>query len=177
MGNDHRFEARLKEGQPFLSPERDILCWFLGMCRKSVRMSELEMGDLPLEERRQELKDTLDAIKAYRDSIYFEDTESFVIAKRIWDSLAAHRGGRLFLANMAYCVLDMFIDASRRSVEQPELNTAAVEAGLGRDMILSKLDKETADKVKTLLQGVPGFGEFIPGMYEKTDKNGETINE
>ena len=175
---DHRFEVRLKQGQPMLSPERDVIVWFLGACKKAFELTELQMSDLPDDKLVPQLKMTIETLKEYRTAIYTEDVESYVIARRAWDKLTATRGGRLFLGNLAMNVMTMYIDASRRSVEKPELKVEQLEAGMGKDGILSRLDAVLADQVKRqLADNAPGFGEFVPGMYEKTEEenngNGE----
>ena len=175
---DHRFEVRLKQGQPMLSPERDVIVWFLGACKKAFELTELQMSDLSDEDPVFQLKTTIETLKEYRTAIYTEDVESYVIARRAWDKLTATRGGRLFLANLAMNVMTMYIDASRRSVEKPELKVEQLEAGMGKDGVLSRLDAVLADQVKRqLVDNAPGFGEFVPGMYEKTEEaengNGE----
>lgn len=155
-----------------LSPERDVIVWFLGACKAAFRLSDIQMSDLSDEELIKELRHTINALEDYRTAIYTEDVESYVIARRVWDSLSSTRGGRLFLANLAMNVMTMYIDASRRSVEKPELRVEQLEHGMGRDSILSRLDPALAEIVKTQLRDdSPGFGEFVPGMYERT--NGE----
>lgn len=167
---DHRFEVRLKQGQPMLSPERDLIVWFLGACKAAFRLTEIQMSDLDDEALVKELRHTIDTLKDYRTAIYTEDVESYVIARRVWDKLASTRGGRLFLGNLAMNVMTMYIDASRRSVEKPELKVEQLEHALIKDAILSKLDSPLADQVKKhITDNAPGFGEFVPGMYEKEE--------
>ena len=169
---DHRFEVRLKQGQPMLSPERDIIVWFLGACKAAFSMTELQMSDLDDEALVSQLKMTITTLKEYRTAIYTEDVESYVIARRAWDRLVATRGGRLFLANLAMNILTMYIDASRRSVEKPELKVEQLEHGMMRDSILSRVDAILADQVKRqIADNAPGFGEFVPGMYEKEEES------
>ena len=154
-----------------LSPERDVIVWFLGACKEAFNLTELQMSGLPDEEIVSQLKTTIETLKEYRTAIYTEDVESYVIARRARDRLTSTRGGRLFLGNLAMNVMTMYIDASRRSVEKPELKVEQLEAGMGRDGIISRLDAVLAGQVKRqIADNAPGFGEFVPGMYEKTEE-------
>ena len=162
-------EVRRIGEQNFLSPERDLLVIFLPMCKSALITAEYMMNDLDDEALKKELRYVLDAIKSYRDSIYTEDVDSDVIAKRLWDKLSATRGGRLFLGNLAFSLIDMFIDASRRSVQKPDLAVDQIERGLTRDRVLASVPDDMRTKVSASLAGPEGFGEFVPGMYEKED--------
>lgn len=167
--SEHHFEVRRTADQPFLSPERDILVWFLNMCKASFVLTENQMNDLDDEALVKELRFVIGSLKDYRQSIYMEDVESDVIVRRLWDKLSSTRCGRLFLANMAMNVMTMFVNASRRSVEQPTLRIEELEAGMRRDSLLSRLDPELADKVREKLREVPHFGEFVPGLYQQEE--------
>lgn len=181
MSKEHHMEVRLQKDQPFLSIERDILHWFLKVYKASFVLTDCQMSDLSDEELKKELTEVLDALESYRDSIYTEDVESSEIARRLWDRLSKTRGGRLFLANVAMNVMSIYVNAARRSVEQPTLRLEELEAGLKRDSLLSRLDPDLADKVKRQLRDTPYFGEFVPGMYDKTkikeDENDGSIKE
>lgn len=181
MSKDHHFEVRLEKGQPFLSVERDILHWFLKVYKVSFILADCQMNDLSDEELKKELTDVMGALEAYRESIYTEDVESSVIAARLWDRLSGTRGGRLFLGNVAMNVMSMYVNAARRSVEQPTLRLEELEAGLKRDALLSRLSPGLAEQVRRELRDVPYFGEFVPGMYDKTkieeDENDGSIKE
>lgn len=128
------------------------------------------MPDLSDDDLKKELKTILDGLKAYRDSIYTEDVESDVIAKRLWNVLSATRGGKLFLANLSFNLLDMFIDASRRSAEKPDLAIEQLTRSMERDRLLTMLPDELRDQVKKYIPVQSGFGEFVPGMYEKEEQ-------
>ena len=167
-------EVRRIGEQNFLSPERDLLVIFLPMCKSALITAEYMMNDLDDEALKKELRFVLDSIKAYRYSIYTEDVESDVIAKRLWNALASTRGGKLFLGNLAFGLIDMFIDASRRSVQKPDLAVDQIDRALTRDRILASVPDDLRTKVSMALAGPEGFGEFVPGMYEKETDNDNT---
>lgn len=128
------------------------------------------MDDLSDEDLKKELQTILDGIKTYRDSIYTEDVDSDVIAKRLWDTLSSTRGGKLFLANLSFNLLDMFIDASRRSAEKPDLAVEQLSRSMARDRLLTMLPDDLKEQVKKFIPNQNGFGEFVPGMYEKEEQ-------
>ena len=112
----------------------------------------------------------LDSIKDYRNSIYTEDVSSYEIARRLWDALTSTRGGKLFLANLSFDLLDMFIDASRRSVQKPDLDVESMQRALVRDRMLAGINETLREKVTEQLTEIVGFGEFVPGMYKEEGK-------
>ena len=137
------------------------------MCKAALISTDEMMADLSDDDLKKELKHILDGIKAYRDSIYTEDIPSYEIARRLWDVLSSTRGGKLFLANLSFDLLDMFVDASRRSVQKPDLDVESMQRALVRDRTLSALHDDIREKVSEQLTEINGFGEFVPGMYKE----------
>ena len=160
-------EVRRIGAQDFLSPERDLLTIFLPMCKAALISTDEMMADLSDDDLKKELKHILDSIKAYRDSIYTEDVSSYEISRRLWDVLSSTRGGKLFLANLSFDLLDMFVDASRRSVQKPDLDVESMQRALVRDRALAALHDDIREKVSEQLTEINGFGEFVPGMYKE----------
>lgn len=163
--NDHRLEVRLKEGLPFLAPERDILVWFRAAVDNAFMLTDPQMADLPDDELKKELEGELSAVRDWQHAIYCDESEAWEVTQRLWDRLSATRGGRLFLGNIAMSVLTMFVDASRRSVEKPSLRVDALKSAMAASMLRSLVSSETADRIRADLRGSDGFGEFVPGMY------------
>ena len=137
------------------------------MCKAALISTDEMMADLSDDDLKKELKHILEGIKTYRDSIYTEDIPSYEIARRLWDVLSSTRGGKLFLANLSFDLLDMFVDASRRSVQKPDLDVESMQRALVRDRTLAALHDDIREKVSEQLTEINGFGEFVPGMYKE----------
>jgi hypothetical protein len=64
----------------------------------------------------------------------------------------------------------MFVDASRRSVQKPDLDVESMQRALVRDRTLAALHDDIREKVSEQLTEINGFGEFVPGMYKEEGK-------